>query len=68
MNTQKVAITIPRDLVMMIDAFSKKKGISRSRFISMMLREKILDERARQLKEAYNRVFSDDVIKEEQEW
>jgi len=29
MNTQKVAITIPSDLVVMIDAISKQRKVSR---------------------------------------
>ncbi len=66
MNTQKVAITIPADLVVMIDDISKQMGLSRSKYISTVLREKILSERERQIKDSYNRVFSDDSIKKEQ--
>ena len=66
MNTQKVAITIPADLVNMIDQVSKKRGISRSRYISIVLREKMRDERDKQLKEAYDRVFSDESVRKEQ--
>ena len=66
MNTQKVAISMPADLVVQIDIISKQKGMSRSRFISTVLREKVLNEKERQIKEAYNRVFSDDSIKKEQ--
>jgi len=35
MHTQKVAITIPKELEAMIDDISKKRGLSRSKFISM---------------------------------
>ena len=66
MNTQKVAITIPKELVMMIDTISKKHGLSRSRYISNVLREKLAVERERSVKEAFNRVFSDDEISKEQ--
>lgn len=66
MNTQKVAITIPSDLIILIDSISKKRGMSRSKFISTVLHEKILDERNRQIKEAYNRIFSDESICKEQ--
>ena len=66
MNTQKIAISMPADLVAMIDIISKQNGMSRSRFISTVLHEKILNEKERQIKEAYNRVFSDDSIKKEQ--
>ena len=66
MNTQKVAITVPKDLIVIVDEISKLKGISRSKFISLVLNEKMRDEKDRQLKEAYNKVFSDDAIKKEQ--
>lgn len=66
MNTQKVAITIPKKIVMMIDMISKKQGISRSRYISSVLREKLADEQERIIKEAYDRVFSDAEIRKEQ--
>ena len=66
MNTQKVAITIPVDLVTMVDEISKERGMSRSKYISTVLREKVLNERERQLRDAYNQVFSDDSIKKEQ--
>jgi metal-responsive CopG/Arc/MetJ family transcriptional regulator len=66
MNTQKVAITIPKELVMMIDDISKKRGVSRSKFISSVLRERIMSERNRHVKDAYDRVFSDQSVREEQ--
>jgi len=66
MNTQKVAITMPKDLLAAVDAISREKGISRSRFISLTIEEKIASERDRTLKEAYDRVFSDDSIIKEQ--
>ena len=66
MNTQKVAITIPADLVIMIDDISKQLGFSRSKYISTVIREKVFSENDRQIKKAYNRVFSDDSIKKEQ--
>jgi len=65
-NTQKVAITIPADLVIMIDDISKKLGLSRSKYISTVLREKVISENERQIKDSYNRVFSDDSISNEQ--
>ena len=66
MNTQKVAITVPKDLITVVDEISRQRGISRSKFISIVLRERIENEKDRQLKEAYNRVFTDDSIKKEQ--
>lgn len=66
MNTQKIAITIPMDLVLIIDEISKQQGISRSRFISEILREKMMKDRDRRIKEAYDRIFSDESICKEQ--
>ena len=66
MNTKKVAITIPSDLVVMIDAISRQRKVSRSRFISSVLREKLIEERNRHLKDTYDRVFSDKAINKEQ--
>jgi len=66
MNTQKVAITVPKDLIAVVDAISRERGISRSKFISLMIEEKITNEKDRNLREAYDRVFSDDSIRKEQ--
>ena len=66
MNTQKVAITMPTDLLTTIDDIRKQKGISRSRYISNILREKVLDEKEKQIKASYNRVFSEELILREQ--
>ena len=66
MNTKKVAITMPTQLVSMIDDISKLKGMSRSKFISTVLSENVLNEKEKQLKAAYNRVFSDEAIRKEQ--
>ena len=66
LNTQKVAITVPKNIIIMIDKISKSKGISRSRLISSMLEQKLSEEKYAYLKNAYDRVFDDDLIKEEQ--
>ena len=66
MRTEKVAITIPSDLVALIDGIRSKRGVSRSKFITLLLRQKILDEQALEIREAYDRVFSDDSIVKEQ--
>ena len=66
MNTKKVAITVPTELVAIIDDISRQKGISRSKLISNILKGKILDEKEKQIKTAYNRVFSDALILKEQ--
>ena len=43
MNTQKIAISMPADLVAMIDTISKQKGMSRSRFISTVLHAELVN-------------------------
>ena len=69
MHTQKIAITIPRDIVAVIDEISRLKGMSRSGFISAVLKEKIMAEKEKQVKNEYDRIFSDESIREEQlEW
>jgi len=50
----------------MVDAIRKDQGLSRSKFISTVIKEKISDERDRYLKEAFNRVFSEESIRKEQ--
>ena len=66
MRTEKVSITIPSDLISVIDDIRGKRGISRSKFITLLLREKIMDEQTRQIREAYDLVFSDETIAREQ--
>lgn len=66
MNTQKVAISMPEELMKDIDLISKTKGLSRSRYIASALGSKVADEKRRLLKEAYDRVFSDEKIQKEQ--
>ena len=66
MNTQKVAITMPKKLVSIIDSISKTNGVSRSKFISTVLYEKVLAEKKISIKKAYDDVFSDESIQKEQ--
>lgn len=66
MNTQKVAITVPKNILTMIDEISRTRGISRSKLISSMLAQKLADEKYAYLKNSYDAVFDDDSIKEEQ--
>ena len=66
MNTQKVAITIPNDIIAVIDKISKKSGVSRSKYISEVLRDKIKEEQGKKLISAYNEIFSDESIQKEQ--
>ena len=66
MNTKKIAITIPRDLIMTIDLLSREQGVSRSKFITEILKEKILKDQNDKIKAAYDRVFSDEKIAQEQ--
>lgn len=66
MNTHKIAITVPSDLLDIIDKTTEQRSMSRSKFISLLLREKLLEERNRQLRDQYDRVFSDSAICDEQ--
>lgn len=66
MPTQKIAITVPDDLIGLIDQVSQARGVSRSSYISGVLREKLEAETNRQLKDAYNRVFDDEDLRQEQ--
>ena len=66
MTTQKIAISVPSDLLDIIDKTTEQRSISRSKLISLLLREKLLEERNRQLKAEYDRVFSDSAICDEQ--
>ena len=50
----------------MIDDIRIKRGVSRSKFITLILRERIMDEQVREIQEIYDRVFSDASIVEEQ--
>jgi metal-responsive CopG/Arc/MetJ family transcriptional regulator len=65
-NTKKVAMTIPGDLLREIDEMSRRRGISRSRLISELLREKLVEVQNRSLRSAYDQVFSDEAICREQ--
>ncbi len=66
MTTQKVAISMPEDLIKDIDLISKNKGLSRSRYIAYALCAKVADEKREFLKQAYDRVFSDEKMQKEQ--
>ncbi len=66
MNTQKIAISMPSDLLTSIDNIRKKKKLSRSKYISSLLREKISAEKNIEIQKIYDAVFSDDKIKKEQ--
>jgi metal-responsive CopG/Arc/MetJ family transcriptional regulator len=66
MHTKKVAITIPKDILILIDNISQAKGISRSKLITSMLEQKLAEEKATYLKHAYNSVFENDAVKAEQ--
>ena len=66
MHTQKVAITMPEVLVREIDTLSKKKGISRSRYISQAVSQSIEEEKKRYITECYNEIFSEAEVQNEQ--
>lgn len=59
-------MTIPEDLLREIDELSNQKGISRSRLISELLREKLIEEQNHTLRSAYDEVFSNEDVCQEQ--
>ena len=65
-HTQKVAISMPEVLVKEIDALSRKRGLSRSRYITQAVSEKIEAEKKRFITESYDKIFSDREIQKEQ--
>jgi metal-responsive CopG/Arc/MetJ family transcriptional regulator len=66
MNTQKVAITVPKNILAMIDQISHAKGISRSKLITSMLEQTLKEEKTAYLKRAYDTIFEAAIVKEEQ--
>ena len=66
MTTVKVAISMPRELVKEVDAVRKEEDISRSGYITKLVRKAVRVERKEKLKAAYDRVFSDPKIVKEQ--
>ncbi|MFH0726207.1 MAG: ribbon-helix-helix domain-containing protein [Pseudomonadota bacterium] len=66
MHTQKVAITMPEALVKKIDTLSRQKGLSRSRYITLAVSEKIGDEKRQLITGCYDKIFSDEGIWKEQ--
>ncbi len=57
MHTQKVAVTIPKDLMALIDEMSRNEGLSRSKYISSVLREKLESEKKRYVKKNMIKYF-----------
>ena len=66
MHTQKVAITMPEILVQEIDTLSKRKGISRIRYITQAVSQSIEEEKKHYITECYNKIFSETDIQKEQ--
>ncbi len=66
MNTIKVAITVPEKVVIQVDSISRKLGFSRSKYITLALKEKLERETKQKIRTAYDEVFSDDSVCEEQ--
>jgi metal-responsive CopG/Arc/MetJ family transcriptional regulator len=67
MHTQKVAITVPKHILLMIDKMSQAKKMSRSKLISSILEQKIIEEKASYIKLAYDDVYGNQTIRNEQQ-
>jgi len=59
MNTQKIAITVPKHILVHIDKLSREEGISRSLYISRILEEKTKEAEKNRIIQAYDAVLSD---------
>jgi hypothetical protein len=66
MATKKIAITIPDTLLFTIDEIRRQKKLSRSKVISSILMTKINEDTQKQIRAAYDEVYSDEEIKKEQ--
>jgi len=66
MTTVKIAITMPEELVQEVDAARKIEPISRSGYITRLVQKAVRSEKKVRLKAAYDRIFSDPEIVEEQ--
>ena len=68
MTIVKIAISMPEELVKEVDAVRKEEDISRSGYITRLVRKAVRVERKEKLKAAYDRVFSDsEIVKEQRE-
>jgi hypothetical protein len=66
LSAKRFCSTMPSDLVVMIDNMSRQQKLSRSKFISLALRDKLMEERDHNLRDSYDSVFSDKNIAGEQ--
>ncbi len=66
MATKKIAITIPHDVVSMVDEASNRLGISRSKYISSILKDRLEEEKGKWIRESYDQVFADETVQQEQ--
>ncbi len=66
MATVKIAITMPKELVQEVDAARKIETISRSGYITRLVQKAVRVEKQARLKAAYDKIFSDPEIVEEQ--
>lgn len=66
MTTMKVAISMPEELVREVDMVSKEKNLSRSGYITGLVKCAVRAERREKIKASYDKVFSDPEIITEQ--
>lgn len=66
MTTMKVAISMPEELVREVDVVSKEKNLSRSGYITGLVKRAVRAGRREKIKAAYDKVFSDPEIIAEQ--
>ena len=66
MALHKTAVTIPEDLLAKVDEAAERRGESRSRYITRVLRAAVGARRDAEITNRLNALFADDKIREEQ--
>ena len=66
MTTLKLAIRMPEELVREVEEARKEESMSRSSYITRLVRQEVRRERQAGLKANYDRIFADPEIAEEQ--
>ena len=59
MSTQRIAITVPPDLLKRVNAWAKRYGVSRSRFIVEQMEKRLRELEDEYVTELYNRAHGD---------
>jgi len=66
MSTTKIAITIPKNILEIIDQYAKNFKLPRSRIITNIIREKVEENEKDKLTKLTDQVFSNSKLRKEQ--